>query len=527
MTQLPKVCILTAGKGTRMGAMSTYLNKALFQLNGRAIVSHIIEKFDGNTQFVIALGYLGEQVVNYLEMAHPNSKFQYVEVDNFDNLGSGPGYSLLCCKSELNQPFYMVSCDTIWQENDDINQTSQNWLGVSKVKTDDTKNYCNLEISDDAVSNIKDKCTVSEENHSAFIGLAFIKDFKTFFSGLRNNVQVSGEHQVSNGLKSLIDQNKVKPVEFKWTDVGTEIHYTNAVKQFENFDFSKQEEALYFVDRKVIKFFQDASITANRVIRSNANPSVFPKIDNVKDQFYSYRFVEGETLYARNNVDIFKKLISFLDSQLWQKKKAPRDFKELCHKFYFEKTNARLNKYHKKYPGTDVENMINGVLVPSASTLLNHLDWSSLTHGVPVFFHGDLQFDNILYSERNKKFVLLDWRQDFAGNVEVGDLYYDLAKIYGGMILNYDLIKLNMFDYEEENGQIYFDFVQRKSKADFAAILKNYVIGKNLDWNKVETLVGLIYLNMSPLHHFPFDKMLYSLGRSMLKTSVRNGTAHA
>ena len=220
-------------------------------------------------------------------------------------------------------------------------------------------------------------------------------------------------------------------------------------EQFENFDFSKQEEALYFVDRKVIKFFQDASITANRVIRSNANPSVFPKIDNVKDQFYSYRFVEGETLYARNNVDIFKKLISFLDSQLWQKKKAPRDFKELCHKFYFEKTNARLNKYHKKYPGTDVENMINGVLVPSASTLLNHLDWSSLTHGVPVFFHGDLQFDNILYSERNKKFVLLDWRQDFAGNVEVGDLYYDLAKIYGGMILNYDLIKLNMFDYED------------------------------------------------------------------------------
>ena len=37
----------------------------------------------------------------------------------------------------------------------------------------------------------------------------------------------------------------------------------------------------------------------------------------------------------------------------------------------------------------------------------------------------------------DNKFILIDWREDFGENVEYGDLYYDIAKLYGGMILNY------------------------------------------------------------------------------------------
>jgi hypothetical protein len=32
----------------------------------------------------------------------------------------------------------------------------------------------------------------------------------------------------------------------------------------------------------------------------------------------------------------------------------------------------------------------------------------------------------------------------------------------------------------------------------------------------VEKLVGVIYLNMAPLHHYPFDKMLFALGTKVL-----------
>ena len=33
-------------------------------------------------------------------------------------------------------------------------------------------------------------------------------------------------------------------------------------------------------------------------------------------------------------------------------------------------------------------------------------------------FHGDLQFDNIVYDQMNKKFYYIDWRESFADNTD-------------------------------------------------------------------------------------------------------------
>ena len=59
--------------------------------------------------------------------------------------------------------------------------------------------------------------------------------------------------------------------------------------------------------------------------------------------------------------------------------------------------------------------------------------------GYHVSYTRDLQFDNII--QRQKKFKLIDWRHSFDSSIECGDLYYDLAKLYGGIIVNYDQIK--------------------------------------------------------------------------------------
>ena len=60
----------------------------------------------------------------------------------------------------------------------------------------------------------------------------------------------------------------------------------------------------------------------------------------------------------------------------------------------------------------------------------------NLSRGINVNFHGDLHFENIIFSKN--KFVLLDWRQDFNENLKVGDLYYELAKIMHGIIVSHE-----------------------------------------------------------------------------------------
>ena len=37
--------------------------------------------------------------------------------------------------------------------------------------------------------------------------------------------------------------------------------------------------------------------------------------------------------------------------------------------------------------------------------------------------------------------IYIDWRESFGGSTKGGDVYYDLAKLYGGCIIPYNLMK--------------------------------------------------------------------------------------
>lgn len=517
----PTVCILTAGKGTRMGALGHTLNKALHPIDGMAIITHIINKFPVDAEFVIGVGFLGQQVRQYLQIAHGNRKISFAEIGNFDGPGSGPGHSLLCCRAILQKPFYFVSCDTLWDNELDW-KLDKNWFGVAHVNPADSINYCNLKVMGTKVVDLLDKTRVEDESYLAFVGLCFIKDFSIFWRALENTEKVAGEHQISNGVKALIVHSDAQAVNVEWTDVGDAGKYKKAVSRYENYDFSKENEALYIVDRQVIKFFSDATIAERRVIKSKLNPSVFPQITRYEGQFYAYDFQPGETLYKISSRATFNHLLEWLGTNLWMRQAVDPDLmRSVCLKFYQEKTLERLNMYNRKYEQTDDTLVVNGRRVPATSELLSQVPWERVSEGIACFMHGDLQFDNILFDAQKNSFLLLDWRQDFGGHVEFGDLYYDLAKLYGGIFLNYDFIKLNLLSYAESEQGIIFDFAQRFHTQNYLQQLSEYVESNGYDLVKVKILVALIYLNMSPLHHYPFDKMLYSLGRDLLYTELQ------
>ncbi len=165
-----KVCILAAGIGSRMKPFTQSINKSLLPVNFKAVISHIIEKFDTDIEFVIAVGHQKETVIDYLACAHSDRKFTIVEVDRFTGKGSGPGYSLLQCRNFLDLPFVFFASDTLVLEG--IPSPAENWLGVSAVTN--TREYCTVDISNDKIVKLDDK--VISNNKNAFIGVAGVKD---------------------------------------------------------------------------------------------------------------------------------------------------------------------------------------------------------------------------------------------------------------------------------------------------------------------------------------------------------------
>jgi len=155
--------------------------------------------------------------------------------------------------------------------------------------------------------------------------------------------------------------------------------------------------------------------------------------------------------------------------------------------------------------------------MPQLETLLDSIDWNWLSNGLPGRFHGDFHFENILYSDREEKFIFLDWRQDFGGNLSTGDIYYDFAKLQHGLIISHELIAGNFFRVDWDHDAIGFDFYRKQSLVECEKLFGSWLVDNGYDRKKVRVLTALIFLNISPLHHYPYSLLLYSLGKSMLK----------
>ena len=85
--------------------------------------------------------------------------------------------------------------------------------------------------------------------------------------------------------------------------------------------------------------------------------------------------------------------------------------------------------------------------VKSCSELLTSIDWNWLCSGKPGRFHGDFHFENIIFSD-DEDFIFIDWRQDFGGDLSVGDIYYDLAKLMHGLLVSHNMVVNNMFSVQ-------------------------------------------------------------------------------
>ena len=280
---------------------------------------------------------------------------------------------------------------------------------------------------------------------------------------------------------------------------------------------AKTNEFIYFINDKVIKFFSDENIVEKRVKKTKTKPRIFPKVKRAGKNFYWYELWEGDSFYSCGTPSLFKKLLNWLDEKVWTDSKTdPRVIRHLCRDFYYKKTMSRVSLFLKENPNFKFPKYVNGKNIPPLEKLLDQIPWTKLFEGIPSFIHGDLQFQNILYNQKTDKFLLIDWRQDFAGNIAVGDLYYDLAKLYGGIIMNYDHIMKDLYDFQQNGNKVTVNLNRWKDDVNYQKILDDYISQKNFNFKKIRLLVGLIYINMAALHHSPFNFALITLGSSII-----------
>lgn len=521
-----KVLITTSGVGQRLGELTQYTNKALVRVGKKPAIAYVIEAYPPETEFVVTVGYFADHVKEFLSLAYPDRSIEYVEVDTYAGDGSSLGYSMLQAKEMLQCPFIYHASDTIVTTQPPV--PAENWIGV--YKGDDTSQYASWQMFDGKTLLFNDKGAIDFDY--IHIGLIGIRDYKKYWETLERLYKKNPNDQTLNDCQVLVamlaDSTAftLKPFA-EWYDIGntSALHRTRAriADHFDNLD--KMEESIFIFNNFVIKFFYDEQIVRERTERARLLGNLVPEIEGVTKNFYRYRYTAGD-LYS--DVATPSDFVNFLDwakKNLWIKGKEveENEFKRVCKEFYLDKTKKRIKQFLDANNLKDEEHVINGERVPAIANILEQVDFDWLASAEQYQFHGDFILDNILKTQDG--YCLLDWRHNFGGLLKVGDIYYDLAKLNHNLTVNHEIVNKDLFTVKLGDGnQIICDILRKDNLVECQKVLFDFLRKEGYDARKVRMLSGLIWLNMAPLHHHPFNTFLYYFGKLHLWRAINETT---
>ena len=192
-------------------------------------------------------------------------------------------------------------------------------------------------------------------------------------------------------------------------------------------------------------------------------------------------------------------------------------FKANCLNMYKIKTYERIKKFQDT--NLDKINFINGIFVEPIIKIMNKIDWEYIvTTAIPTNFHGDLQPENILIGKDNEIF-LLDWRESFGDDLKIGDFYYDLSKLYHGLLINGTIVKEKKFSLKIKDNRGEISYLLKSNLLDFDKILESFCKKHRIDYEKVELLGILHYVNIAEFYKYTepeYSKFIFLLGKLLM-----------
>lgn len=523
-----KVVIPSAGLGSRIGAHTKHINKALVTIGDKPAISRVIDKFSPDIPIVVLLGFKGDMVREVLTQLYPNRNIEFIDVDLFEGEESGLGYTLLKAESCLQCPFIFIPNDTIIGiDNIDLNPSYLgNWACYYQKQESDYYNpevFRTLVISDDKneVLDITGKGTL---NSNIYIGICGVNDYSKFWKAMKEKDSRSSGEVI--GLRAL---NKIKPIKIsEWYDCGSLKYLDRAKEKFRSDEHNileKEDEAIWFTENHVIKFSVNKKFISDRVERLQFLPSnLLPKITKSGCYTYKYLMVKGQVIADTLTPNKLEILLDNCNDAMWSKQvEVTEQSKSLCYEFYKNKTYSRIDHYLKRFEQYDDAKTLNGVYVQSVKDLLDKINWKELCE-TPHWslFHGDFHGENII-SSQNGGYTLLDWRQCFGeGSKHYGDAYYDLAKFRHGLLVNHGIVNSNGFSIKELAHNYFFISINQYSNLlECESALDRWMLRNEFDTYKVRLLTALIYLNICGLHEYPYSKFLYLYGQHLLDSYIK------
>lgn len=511
----PLVFVPAAGRGSRLGANG--LPKPLQSVGNLPLIGRIMDLYKSPSRFLIALGYQKARVRPVVELLaqQRGHAVSFIETDSFHPGTLGLTQTLLDARELLQEPFIFHAVDSIISQQALHDFTT----GVNKVffAPSPRPGVHFRTIRDGRWTRSDDLDVLSS---GVYIGVAHVGDSDSFWKTFSES-----QHEAEAGEVLGIDPAITTTVllgKSEWLDAGSPQGLEEARTLFKNEDvvLPREDEAIWRSGDLMIKYHSDPEFIDQRVKRGKSLSPFVPEPVKYSSNTYVYRRAQGITL-SECSSDVFAGFLQHC-ARFWHGEDSPtlqagKVFEASYLNFYRDKTMERVAMFLGLYPDFKLVSRINGVEVAPIEFLLSSVNWRELATIQSGRAHGDLHPENVVFDAATGSFAFLDWRQNLAGEThQFGDVYYDLAKIRHGLIVDHGFIRENRFSVIREPDSLSFSHEIPSKKVEWDSLFTAFLSQSGYEESRVNLLTALIFLNIAPLHHHPYDNFLFALGHEML-----------
>ena len=216
-----------AGFGKRLRPHTWSKPKPLVNTAGKAVLSHVLDVISTaadleSSEIVFIIGYLGDQVKDYMQENYPQVKTHYYVQEEM----RGQSHAIALARQQLKGPTLIIFVDTIADEDMSFLSKREEEAVIWVKQVDDPRRFGVVEIGEDGfVSNLIEKPDTIE-NDLAIIGYYYFAHGEDLMSAIDRqideDIRTKGEYFIADAISLMIkDGLKLLPkVVNVWLDAG-------------------------------------------------------------------------------------------------------------------------------------------------------------------------------------------------------------------------------------------------------------------------------------------------------------------
>ncbi len=220
-----KIVIPTAGLGTRLRPHTWSKPKPLVSVAGKPVLGHVLDMFStipSIDETVFIIGYLGEQIEEYVGQAYPDLPTRFVVQEEM----LGQSHAIWLAREGLEGPMLMAFVDTLIEA--DLSGLADEEAGaVAWVKeVEDPRRFGVADVGEDGwVTRLVEK-PQDMSNNLAVVGFYYFKRAEDLIAAIERQMEagekLGGEYYLADAINIMLGEGlrmRVEPVKV-WQDCG-------------------------------------------------------------------------------------------------------------------------------------------------------------------------------------------------------------------------------------------------------------------------------------------------------------------